>query len=45
VKNLGKFSDTGYRSVEKAMTPEDEAKMPTCPEFKNIGSAYGTHFF
>ena len=30
--------DTGYRSVRD---DEDEAKVPTCPAFKEIGEVFG----
>jgi L-ascorbate metabolism protein UlaG (beta-lactamase superfamily) len=34
--------DTGYRSVEKGMSFEEETRLPVCPEFKKIGEKYGT---
>jgi len=33
--------DTGYRSVPKDTPPADEAKLPICPEFKEIGRRFG----
>lgn len=32
--------DTAYRGVMKGMTPEDEAKLPYCPAFEEIGEKF-----
>lgn len=33
--------DTGYRYVPAGTTPENEAKLPRCPAFSDIGKIYG----
>ncbi|SCZ91023.1 BZ3500_MvSof-1268-A1-R1_Chr1-3g02486 [Microbotryum saponariae] len=33
--------DTGYKAVPRGTKPEDEAGLPTCPAFKEIGQRFG----
>jgi N-acyl-phosphatidylethanolamine-hydrolysing phospholipase D len=32
--------DTAYKGVRRGMTPEEEAKLPHCPAFKEIGDKF-----